>query len=337
MRTRSLVALLAAVVGVTALAGCGGRQGAAPGGGPAAGEGCEVTADTRLSIATGNTGGVYYVLGGRLGELVTEGTGGKLKATAAETGASVQNIQQLTAGTHQVAFSLADTAADAVNGAGAFEGKKQPIAALGRIYPNHTQLVARTDAGISTVADLRGKRVSTGSPKSGTEVIANRLLQAAQLDPATGVTAQRLDLAASVDGMKNGSLDALFFSGGLPTPNITDLFTSMNGRVKLVDTTAGLDTLRKINEVYRTDTIPGSTYPGAADTPTVVVPNLLLVPANMDPAVACVLSRTLYQRAPDLVKANPAAKGISLDAARDTTPVPLHPGAARALDALGAK
>lgn len=336
MRSRSLVVLLAALIGAGTLAGCGGRQSAPPGA-AGGGTGCEITADTRLSIATGNTGGVYYVLGGRLGELVTESTGGKLKATAAETGASVQNIQQLAAGTHQVAFALADTAADAVNGTGAFKGAKQPIAALGRIYSNHTQLVARADAGINSVADLRGKRVSTGSPKSGTEVIANRLLTAAGLDPATGVTAQRLDLAASVDGIKNGSLDALFFSGGLPTPNITDLFTSMNDRVKLVDTTAGLDALRKINEVYRAESIPGGTYPGAADTPTVVVPNLLLVPATMDPAVACVLSRTLYERAPDLVKANPAAKGISLDTARDTAPVPLHPGAVRALDALGAK
>jgi TRAP transporter TAXI family solute receptor len=328
--------LLAALVGMTALAGCGGRQAVAPGA-PGGGAGCEVTSDTRLSIATGNTGGVYYVLGGRLGELVTEATGGKLKATAAETGASVQNIQQLAAGTHQVAFSLADTAADAVNGTGAFQGKPQQIAALGRIYPNHTQLVVRTDSGIGSVADLRGKRVSTGSPKSGTEVIANRLLTAAGLDPATGVVAQRLDLAASVDGMKNGSIDALFFSGGLPTPNITDLFTSMSGRVKLIDTTSALDALKKINPVYQAATIPGSTYPGATDTPTVVVPNLLVVPASMDAGVACVLSRTLYEKAPELAKANPAAGAITLDTARDTAPVPLHPGAVRALDALGAK
>jgi uncharacterized protein len=324
--------LLAAAV----LAGCGGRQDAAapaPGGGA----GCEVAADTRLSIATGNTGGVYYVLGGRFGELVTADTGGRLKATAAETGASVQNIQQLGTGTHQVAFSLADSAADAVNGTGAFAGKPQPIAALGRIYPNYTQLVVRVDSGITSAADLRGKRVSTGSPKSGTEVIAQRVLTAAGLDAERDVVAQRLDIASSIDGMKVGALDAMFFSGGLPTPNITDLFTSMNGRVKLIDTTPQLDAMRQVNPVYQVATIAGATYPGAVDTPTVVVPNLLLVPADMDPAVACVLTRSLFQHRDDLVKTNPAAKDIQLDTARDTAPVPLHPGAARALDALGAK
>lgn len=329
-----LALLIGLLIGTAGLTGCGGRQDNAAPAGP--GTGCDIQADTRLSIATGNTGGVYYVLGGRLGELVTQDTGGKLKATAAETGASVQNIQQLGAGTHQVAFALADSAADAVNGAGAFEGKRQPIAALGRLYPNYTQLVARADAGINSVAELRGKRVSTGSPKSGTEVIANRMLTAAGLEPAD-VVAQRLDLAASVDGMKTGAVDALFFSGGLPTPNITDLFTSMNGRVKLVDTAPQLDALKQLNPVYQAATIPGSTYPGAADTATVVVPNLLLVPANMDAAVACVLTRSLYQHRDELTKTNPAAKDIRLDTARDTAPVALHPGAARALDTLGAR
>ena len=136
---------------------------------------CEVTADARLSIATGNTTGVYYTLGGAYAEAISQQTGGKLKATAAETSASLQNIQQLVAGTHQIAFSLADTAADAVNGTASFDAK-QPIAALSRLYPNYTQVIARTGAGINSIADMRGKRVSTGAPNSGTEVIANRML-----------------------------------------------------------------------------------------------------------------------------------------------------------------
>ncbi|WP_051580061.1 TAXI family TRAP transporter solute-binding subunit [Pseudonocardia acaciae] len=328
-------AVLVTVLVGAALVACGGRQEAAPAS-PGGGGSCEVTRDTRISIATGNTGGVYYVLGGRFGEVVTQATDGKLKATAAETGASVQNIQQLAAGTHQVAFSLADSAADAVVGKGAFEGKPQRIAALGRIYPNYTQVVARSDAGINSVADLRGKRVSTGSPKSGTEVIANRVLASAGLNPERDVSAQRLDLGASVDGMKDGTVDALFFSGGLPTPNITDLFTSLRGKVKLLGTDGQLTEMRKINPVYQVATIPGATYPGAVDTPTIVVPNLLLVPTTMDPAVACVLTRTLYERTAELVAANPSARDITRQNARATDPVPLHPGAARALDALGA-
>jgi uncharacterized protein len=330
---RPAVALLTAALTVLSLVACGGRQQAAA---PGDGTGCEITTDRRIAIATGNTGGVYYVLGGALAEAVNAATDGKLKATAAETGASVQNIQQLVAGNYQVAFSLADTAADAVQGNGSFAGTPQPIAALTRLYPNYTQVVVRADAGIASLADLRGKRVSTGSPKSGTEVIANRVLQAAGLDPDTDLAAQRLDIGTSVDGMKDSTIDAMFFSGGLPTPNITDLFTTLGDRVRLLDTSSVLGALRGTSPVYEVATIPASTYPAATDTPTIVVPNLLLVPQSLDASAACVLTRTLFDRKADLVAVNSAAENITLQQARRTDPVSLHPGAKQALDTLNA-
>jgi uncharacterized protein len=329
---RPFLTLLVATLTMIGLVACGGRQQAAPD----TGTGCEITADSRISIATGNTGGVYYVLGGALAEAVSSATGGRLKATAAETGASVQNIQQVVAGNYQVAFALADSAADAVDGTGSFAGTPQPISALARLYPNFSQVVVRSDAGITTLAQLRGKRVSTGSPKSGTEVIANRMLAAAGLNPDTDLTAQRLDIGTSVDGMKDGTLDAMFFSGGLPTPNITDLFTSLGDKVRLLDTSALLGSLQEINPVYDVATIPASTYPGATDTPTIVVPNLLVVPDSLDTATACVLTRTLFERRADLVAVNPAAENITLPQARQTGPIPLHPGATQALNTLGA-
>ncbi|MGH3775080.1 MAG: TAXI family TRAP transporter solute-binding subunit [Pseudonocardiaceae bacterium] len=330
---RSAWALLVAALAVISLVACGGRQQTA---GPGDGAGCEITADRRISIATGNTGGVYYVLGGAFAEAVSSATSGKLKATAAETGASVQNIQQVVAGNYQVAFSLADTAADAVNGTGSFAGTPAPIRALARLYPNFSQVVVRSDSGVTTLADLRGKRVSTGSPKSGTEVIANRMLAAAGLNPDTDLAAQRLDIGTSVDGMKDGTIDAMFFSGGLPTPNITDLFTSLGDKVRLLDTSAVLGALREINPVYDVATIPASTYPNATDTQTIVVPNLLVVPESLDNATACVLTKTLFERQTNLVAVNPAAENITLQQARKTGPVPLHPGANQALDTLGA-
>ena len=181
------------------VAGCGGQRGGDNGAAATEPTSCEVTTDARLSIATGNTTGVYYALGGAYAEAINQQTDGTLKATAAETSASLQNIQQLVAGTHQVAFSLADTAADAVNGMAAFDGN-QPIAALTRLYPNYTQVIARNDSGINSILDMRGKRVSTGSPNSGTEVIANRMLEAAGLDPNTDVQAQRTELGKTVEG-----------------------------------------------------------------------------------------------------------------------------------------
>ena len=248
------------------LAGCGGQRGGD--GGEAASEPttCTVETDARLSIATGNTTGVYYSLGGALAEAISEQSAGKLKATAAETSASLQNIQQLVAGTHQVAFSLADTAADAAEGKESFDSP-QPIAALARLYPNYTQVVARSNSGINTIADMRGKRVSTGAPNSGTEVIANRMLSAAGLDPNKDIQAQRTELGKTVEGMKDGSIDAMFWSGGLPTSGITDLFTSQRGNVKLLDVTDTLDKLKEINTIYERGVIPAATYQTPSDVP----------------------------------------------------------------------
>ena len=324
----ALVSTLAA-----ATAACGGRQDAAStdAGGSVT---CEVAQSTRIGIATGNATGVYFALGNAYAEQVNS-TGKNVQATASETGASVQNIQQLVAGTYGVAFSLADTAADAVNGTGSFTGK-QPVAALARIHTNYTQVIVRKEAGIKDVAGMKGKRVSTGSPKSGTEVIANRVLTAAGLKPETDVQAQKLDLTKTVDGMKDGTIDALFWSGGLPTPGITDLLTTSADQVEFLDITPLLPEMQKINEVYQEGTVPAATYRTPADVKTIVVPNLLLVRDNLDPNVACVLTRALFDRKPQLEQANAAAREISPDTARKTGPVTVHRGAAKALDDLGA-
>ena len=186
------------------------------------------------------------------------------------------------------------------------------------------------------MAGMRGKRVSTGSPKSGTEVIAKRVLTAAGLDPDKDIQAQRLDLTKTVDGIKDGSIDALFWSGGLPTPGITDLLTTSADQVDFLDITAVLPALQKINPVYEAGTIPAATYQTPADVPTIVVPNLLLVRDNLDANVACVLTKVLFDRKAQLEQANAAAKEITLDKARKTEPVVLHRGAVAALDALNA-
>ena len=289
---------------------------------------CKVDTETRIGIATG----VYYALGNAYALQIKANTGNTVQATAAETGASVQNIQQLVAGQYQVAFSLFDTATGAVQGKGLFAGKQQPVRALARIYDNFTHVVVRADAGINSVADMKGKRVSSGSPKSGTEVIARRLLQAAGLDPDKDITPQRLDLTKTSDGIKDGSIDAFFWSGGLPTPGVTDLVTTVGDKVKFIDISPLLPTMQQTNQAYQAGAIPAATYHTSADVPTIVVPNVLLVKDDLDANLACVLTKTLFDKRDELVKANAAAKGIRLDTARRTKPVPLRPGAARALD-----
>ncbi len=322
----SRIALVALAVGLAA-AGCGGKQtNTEPESSSAS---CEASSG-RITIATGNTGGVYYTLGGGLAQLISNNT--SLKAGAAETGASVQNIQQLVAGDYDIAFALADSAADAVNGKASFDGKPQDIAALARIYSNYTQVVVRADSGIDSVADMKGKSISTGSPKSGTEVIANRLLEAAGL-ATSDVSAQRLALRPTVDQMKSGQIDGLFWSGGLPTPELTDLFTSLGDDVKFVDITDLLPDLQKINPVYEEGTLPADTYSLPADVPTIMVPNLLLVTKDFPTGNACAITKLIFDKKDDLVKVHKAASALDPKLAVETGPVELHPGAAQALGA----
>jgi TRAP transporter TAXI family solute receptor len=318
--------LVAGVVAVGLLAaGCGGKR---PTDSAQDAGGCDAAAG-RVTIATGNTGGVYYTLGGGLAQLISDNT--PIKASAAETGASVQNIQQLVAGDYDIAFALADSAADAVEGKGSFEGKKQDITALARIYSNYTQVVVRADSGISTVADMKGKKISTGSPKSGTEVIANRLLEAAGLDPAKDDSAQRLALRQTVDQMKSGQIDGFVWSGGLPTPEVTDLTTSMKDDVKFVDITDLLPKLQEINPVYEKGTLPADTYGLPEDVPSIVVPNLLLVRSDFGKGDACAITNLIFDKKDELVKVHKAANELDRKAATETDPVPLHPGAKEAL------
>lgn len=323
--------LAATLVAGLLLSACGGRQGVESADDDATGGSSCEAASGRMTIATGNSTGVYYVLGGGLAQVISDNT--ELAVTAAETGASVQNIEQLVAGDYDIAFSLADTAADAIEGTASFT-EPQPVAALTRIYPNYTQVVVRADAGIESVEDMAGKVISTGSPNSGTEVIANRLLEAAGLDPAADLSAQRLDLTKTVDGMKDGSIDGLVWSGGLPTAAMTDLFTSLGDDVKFVDITPLLPDLQEINEVYAEGTIPANTYGTPEDTPTVVVPNVLLVRDDLDDGTACALTKIVYDHLDELIQVHVAAEDIALDAASDTGPIPIHPGSQQAIQEL---
>jgi TRAP transporter 4TM/12TM fusion protein len=287
----------------------------------------QVLADALVEAASALSSNQTVVLA-LTAQLISNNT--KLKATAADTGASVQNIQQLGDKTYDIAFSLADTAADAVNGKSAFDGKPQKIQALSRIYSNYTQVVVRTDSGINSVADFRGKRISTGSPKSGTEVIANRLLQAAGLKD-TDLSPQRLALRQTVDGMKEGKLDGLVWSGGLPTPEITDLTTSLKDKVKFIDITPQLDALKTVNPVYERGSIPATTYNLPADAPTIVVPNLLLVREDFPAGNACAITKLIFDKRAELEKTHPSAKELTKEIAVKSDPVPLHPGAKQAL------
>ncbi|MFJ8582474.1 TAXI family TRAP transporter solute-binding subunit [Micromonospora sp. NPDC093277] len=283
----------------------------------------------RIFLATGNTTGVYYQLGGGYADLISQHLPG-YEARAEPTGASVENVNRLGSGDMEIAFSLADTAADAVTGRGAFDGRPQQVRALARIYRNYTHLIVRADRKINTFADLRGRRISTGSPKSGTDIIAGRLLTAAGINPDRDIQRLNLSLPETVQEMRAGSLDAMFFSGGLPTPGIKDLLTSAPGAFRLLPLDDLIEPLTaQYGSVYTTATLPMEVYGSAVPTPTITVANVILVRADMPDQLAYDLTRVLFAHQSELVPVHPEAANFTRESAAGTDPIPLHPGAAR--------
>lgn len=283
-----------------------------------------------ISIATGGTGGVYYPYGGGLAKVLNESLPG-IRATAEVTSASVDNLKLIRDGKADIAFALADTVADAVHGRGAFSGGAVPVASLAVLYANYTHVVTLASSGISTIADLRGRTVSTGSPGSGTEVIAFRVLRAAGLNPDGDVTRQGLGASESVDALKDGKVAAFFWSGGLPTAAVQDLSHSPGVTMRMVPTGDLVPALRKEHgDLYFPLTVPASAYPGlGADVPVVGVANVLVVNRSMPEQLAYDITRVLFAKQPELALIHPEARNLSRQTATNGSPAEFHPGAAR--------
>jgi TRAP transporter TAXI family solute receptor len=241
---------------------------------------CGSTSQPRfLSIATGGSGGVYFPYGGALAKLISEQVPG-VQATAEVTNASVDNLKLMQLGKVDLAFTLADTVAEAVRGRGPFKetGAIGSIRTVAVLYTNYTHVVVKADSGIKTVADLRRKTVSVGAPGSGTELLADRVLAAAKLDPRTDIVRHTLSVAESAGALKDGKLDAFFWSGGVPTPAIQDLAATPGLKVVLLpQDDLVLFMQRDYGNLYRLAMIPGGVYRGLdREIPTVGVTNLLV-------------------------------------------------------------
>jgi uncharacterized protein len=279
-----------------------------------------------LNIVTGGTGAVYIVYGAGLAELLNKRLG--TAASAQSTTASVDNMKLIRDGKADVAFTLADTAFDAVNGKGSFASPEKPsdAKALAVLYSNLTHLVVKETGGINTVPDLKGKRVSMGSAGSGTEIIANRTLEAYGLDPANDISRERLGAQDSANALRDGKIDAFFFSGGLPVPAVLDLATGT--KIKMIDLADSIGKMSaKYGNFYFPIKIPKSTYNTAADVTVSGVANLLVVPSSFDPALAQAILATMFDNKADLVKVHSAANDLSLEAAVVGSPIDYHQGA----------
>jgi TRAP transporter TAXI family solute receptor len=285
----------------------------------------------RLSIAAGLTGGVYYVYGGGIAKVVSESVPG-LEVTAEATSGSIDNLKFIHAGKADIGFTLADTLDDAIKGQGAFrETGPLKIRSLAVLYPNLTQLVAFAGSGIRALGDLKGKVVSVGAAGSGTETIAVRILEAAGIDPQSGIRRQGLGVSTSADALKDGKLDAFFWSSGVPAGALLDLAATPGKQMTLLENASTLPELqRRFGALYTAGTIPKATYPGlAGDVPVVAVANALAVSEALDETLAYELTRTLFAKQTELTAIHPEAGRLSLASAVAGSPAPFHPGAIR--------
>ena len=282
-----------------------------------------------MSITTGGTGGVFYPLGGGLANILSKTIPG-LQATAEVTGGSVDNLKLIGSGQSELAFTQADAVYDAVNGLDKFKSGKVALRNLMVLYPNQMHVVTIEGTGIGKVADLKGKRVSTGSPGSATEVMAFRVIEAAGLDKDKDMKRERLGAAESVNAIKDRKIDAFFWVGGLPTSAVTDLAATPGVKLKLID---HADAVAKMNakygNLYAPSVIKAGTYPGQdKDNANSVVWNLLVTGDKMTDDMAYTIVKTIFDKQGDLVAVHREAENFSLKAQiKANSTAPWHPGA----------
>jgi TRAP transporter TAXI family solute receptor len=290
----------------------------------------------RLSIGTGGTGGVYYPLGGGLAAMLSKYVPG-VDATAEVTAGSIANLKLIQGGKSEIGFTMADAAWDAVNGLDKFSDGRVPLRTLVVFYPNRMHVVTIEGTGIASMKDLKGKRVSTGAPVSGTEVMALRLIEAAGLDPKE-MTRERLSVQESVAALKDRKIDAFFWVGGVPTPSVTDLAATPGIKVKLIDHGDAAEAMRKkYGPIYVKNQILANAYPGETrNTSNVDVWNLLVVPEGADENLVYQITKTMFEKKDELVKVHKDAAFLDLATqASGASPIPFHPGAVRYLKEKG--
>ena len=292
---------------------------------------------TRISITTGGTGGVYYPLGGGMANVLSKYMPG-LTATAEVTGGSVDNLRLLNAGKSEVAFSMADASWDAYQGVDKFKDGKVNARTLMVLYPNKTHVVTVEGSGINKLSDLKGKRVSTGSPGSGTEILALRILEAAGIDKKD-LKQERLGAAESVNAIKDRKIDAFFWSGGVPTAAVTDLAATPGIKMKLIDHDELVDAMNKhYGPLYVKAVIPAGAYPGQDKANAEIdVWNILIASDKMSDQMAYNIVKTLFEKKPELVAVHAEAKNIDLKNQAQGSPIPFHPGAKKYLAEQGIK
>jgi TRAP transporter TAXI family solute receptor len=293
-------------------------------------------ATLRLSIAAGNTGGVFYPYGGAIAAVITRHVP-RVAATAEVTGGTVDNLQFIRQGTADLGFCTADMLDEAYRGTGVFEKVgKVPVRALANLYYSYLHVATLEETGIRSLSELRGKVASVGSPGSSTEVIAIRVMRAAGLDIDRDVRRQNLGISGAADALRDRKVDVLFWIGGLPTAAILELASTGGRRLVLLSTASVADAMGSTytggngGPLYVPRTIPAGAYRGI-DTAveTVGLSNILVADAAMSDDLAYEITRSLFDNHAELLAVHAEARQLTVESAVEGTPIDYHDGAIR--------
>ena len=292
----------------------------------------------QLSIATGGTGGIYYPLAGGFGSILAKEIPG-VTATAEVTGGSLDNLKLIGSGNADVAFTQVDTAIDAINGRDKFP-KKLPIRALTVMYPNLMQVVTLEGNGVTKFEDLKGKRVSTGAPGSGTEIFAFRIIEGYGLDKDKDMTRERLSAAESGNALKDRKIDAFMFVAGVPTSAITDVAATPGVKMLLIDHDAAVKKMtEKYGQSYAPTVIPKGAYPNQdKENKVVAVWNIMAVREDFPEDLAYKLVQVMLEKREDLAKVHKEALNIKIENQKSINAgIPWHPAALKYFAEKGIK
>ncbi|WP_347548320.1 TAXI family TRAP transporter solute-binding subunit [Pseudalkalibacillus hwajinpoensis] len=322
MGKKRILSLLVVILSVVMVLGaCGGDSG----GGEANGSPSE------LSLLTGGTGGTYFPLGGELANIIQDETDIE-SANAQSSGASVENMQILQDGDADIAFTQTDIAAYATKGELMFEdGKVDNIQAIGTLYPETIQVVTLQETGITSIEDLKGKKVSVGAPGSGTYANAEQVLEVHGIT-MEDIDAQHLAFDESTEGIQDGTIDAAFITSGTPTGAVEGLSAVKPVTILPIEEDKVSELVEKY-PYYAEDTVKSGTYGLESDVPTVAVLAMLVARSDLEEDYVYEVTKAIFENSDKITHAK--GEFITADTALDGVGIDLHPGTKKYFDEKG--
>ncbi len=288
---------------------------------------------TFISIGTGGTGGIYYPYGGGVAEIWTKYVPG-VKAVAEVTGASVENVKLAHKGETVIGEVMGDVAVAGFKGLSKFKGKKHNILSMAIMYPNLLQVVTLKKSGITNIEQIKGKKISSGSPGSGTNFMAEAVFKALGI-PLDSYKDSRLSFTESANALRDGTIDVGIWSVGPGTSSILDLATTHDIRI-IGFTPQQTKKILAANKTYSAVELAGGVYRGVdKPVPTIGVWNVMICQKSLDEGLVYQLVKALYEHKDYLMKIHPSAAYTTPENAVKYSPIPLHPGTIKYLKEKG--